>query len=126
MYYNLAMNIANILQSLSEEKLDAVYLYGSRAKGTATASSDWDLAVLFSDYEPDVFERAVRPQLLQFKLADQFDLGDEELSIVDLENTPFYLQYNILQGEKLFDRGVPHVRRVENAIMNKAELDYGL
>ncbi|PVZ72342.1 nucleotidyltransferase domain-containing protein [Pelagibaculum spongiae] len=106
------------------ETVDAIYLYGSRAKNTAHANSDWDVAVLFSNFEPDLLERAVRPQMLQAKLEKLLDLDDQVLSIVDLQAVPVPLQWNIIQGNKLYDRMIPTVRRMENAIISAWEKDY--
>ena len=101
---------------------DAIYLYGSRSKGTARNDSDWDIAVLFSYFEPDLLERTVRPQLLEAKL--EALLPEADIHIVDLREAPVPLQWNIIQGTKLFDRGTPSVRRMENAIISAWEKDY--
>lgn len=103
--------------------VDAVYLYGSRAKGSARTDSDWDIAVLFRDYLPSPLERALRPQEVEAHLQRELDLYDQ-LSVVDLENAPPPLQFNIIHGIKLYDRGIPHVRRVEGSILSKIEKDY--
>ncbi|KEQ16057.1 hypothetical protein GZ77_06230 [Endozoicomonas montiporae] len=105
-----------------QEKTDAIYLYGSRSKGTERADSDWDIAVLFSDYMEDLLERTARPQLLESKLESL--LPDHDISIVDLREVPVPLQWNIIQGIKLYDRGIPVVRRMENAIISAWEKDY--
>lgn len=102
--------------------VDTIYLYGSRAKGCARDDSDWDIAVLFSDYEPDLLERAVRPQLLESKLETLCPA--QTVSVVDLQGVPVPLQWNIIQGIKLYDCGVPSVRRLENAIISAWEKDY--
>ena len=102
--------------------MDAIYLYGSRAKGNAREDSDWDIAVLFSDYEPDLLERVVRPQMLEAELERQFSTMN--ISVVDLREVPVPLQWNIIQGKTLYDRGVPTVRRLENAIISAWEKDY--
>ncbi|MRI33516.1 nucleotidyltransferase domain-containing protein [Endozoicomonas sp. OPT23] len=115
------------LQQLTEAichqtEVDAIYLYGSRAKGTHREESDWDLAVLYTSFEQDIFERAVRPQMLEAELEKQFP--DLDLSMVDLREVPVPLQWNIIQGNTLYDRGVPAVRRMENAIISAWEKDY--
>ena len=48
---------------LVQAGVDAIYLYGSRAKHTAHEQCDWDIAVIFSDYETDPERRTLRPQL---------------------------------------------------------------
>ena len=59
----MAENVIRIIQNYAP--VDAVYLYGSRAKQTAHEHSDWDIAVLFSDYIADASERLLRPQGLE-------------------------------------------------------------
>ena len=105
------------------EKVDALYLYGSQAKGTATEQSDWDFAVMFSDFEQDPFERLVRPQILEAAIEKHFKMYNK-ISVIDVEIVRPPLQYNAISGKKLYDRGVPHVRRVENSIISKIEKDY--
>lgn len=102
--------------------IDAIYLYGSRAKGNARDDSDWDLAVIYTDYETDILERAVRPQMMEAELERLYP--ELELSVVDLREVPVPLQWNIIQGMKLFDRYVPAVRRLEHAIISAWEKDY--
>ncbi|MBI4357228.1 MAG: nucleotidyltransferase domain-containing protein [Gammaproteobacteria bacterium] len=104
-------------------QIDAIYLYGSRGAGRARRDSDWDLAILFTDYLGDPVDRALRPQNVEALLQRETKLYDL-VSVVDLENVPPPLQWNIICGQKWFDRGVPHVRRVENSICSKIEIDY--
>jgi uncharacterized protein len=104
-------------------QVDAIYLYGSRAKGTALENSDWDIAILFSDFIDDILEQINRPQYLETILQRELKLYNR-ISIVDLELVPPPLQYNIIRGKKLFDRGVLHVRKVEQSIYSKIEKDY--
>lgn len=109
---------------LAHAAVDAIYLYGSRAKNTARPDSDWDIAVIFSDYETDPLERAVRPQMLEAEVERALKRYNQ-ISIVDLETAPALLQIGILQSAiKWFDRNVPHVRRVEQSIWSKWEKDY--
>lgn len=119
---NLTLNmIIKTIQMLTQ--VDAIYLYGSRANGTATEQSDWDIAVLFSDFLEDKLERTLRPQQLQQQVERELGVCDI-VSIIDVEIAPIYLQYNIITAEKCYDRGVLHVRRVENRILSEAEKDY--
>lgn len=115
-------NITRIIQAYAP--VDAIYLYGSRAKQTAHENSDWDIAVIFSDYETDLMERLLRPQTLEATLERELKLYNK-ISVVDLETAPVYLQYSILMSAvKWFDRNVPHVKRVEQGILSKWEKDY--
>jgi len=104
-------------------QVDAIYLYGSRAKGTALENSDWDIAILFSDFIENILEQIERPQQLEAILQRELKLYDK-ISIIDLELVPPPLQYNIIRGKKLFDRGVLHIRKVEQSIYSKIEKDY--
>lgn len=109
---------------LSHAAIDAIYLYGSRAKGTETPTSDWDLGILYATYERDPLTQHLRTQTLQQEIEHNFGI-ENVLNLVDIEHVPIPLGYNILLGEKLFDRGIPHVRRMENSILSAAEKDYG-
>ena len=115
-------NITRVIHA--HARVDAIYLYGSRAKQTAHEHSDWDIAVLFSDYETDLSSRLLRPQLLEAAIERDLKLYNQ-ISVIDLETAPVYLQYSILMSAiKWFDRNVPHVRRVEQSILSKWEKDY--
>ena len=115
-------SICRLIQRHAE--VDAVYLYGSRAKQTAHADSDWDIAVIFSHFETDPLQRALRPQTLEAALEKALALYGK-ISVVDLETAPVYLQVSILMSAvKWYDRLVPHVRRVEQSILSKWEKDY--
>lgn len=58
--------MADIIRVIhTHAQVDAIYLYGSRAKQTAQKKSDWDIAVIYSDYERNASARLLRPQLLE-------------------------------------------------------------
>jgi len=114
-----------IVQSIcNHAAVDAIYLYGSRAKNTSHENSDWDIAVIFAEFETDELERLVRPQLVEAEVERELKLY-QKISIVDLEIAPVYLQMAVLNHSiKYFDRNVPHVKRVEQSILSKWEKDY--
>ena len=60
------MDLSNSIKDmiLQHAEVDAIYLYGSRAKGTATADSDWDIAVLYTHFLQIRLERVERVQAL--------------------------------------------------------------
>jgi len=127
------MSNDDLLKTLSEKmiqiihahaQVDAIYLYGSRAKQTARENSDWDIAVIFSEYETDASARLLRPQLLEAAIERELKLYNQ-ISEIDLETAPVYLQYSILMSAvKWFDRNVSHFKRVEQSILSKWEKDY--
>ena len=118
----IAENISDVIQSMA--CVDAIYLYGSRAKQTAHEHSDWDFAVIFSEYETDAYSRLLRPQLVEAAIERALKLYNR-VSVIDLETVPVYLQYSVLMSAvKCFDRNVPHVKRVEQSILSKWEKDY--
>ena len=73
--------------------VDAIYLYGSRVRGCAR--DDCDIAVLFSDYEPDLLERAVRPQMLESQLESAYP--EQTISIVEIQAVSVPLQWNVIR-----------------------------
>jgi len=118
----LAEQMTDLIQTYAE--VDAIYLYGSRAKQTAHANSDWDIAVIFTHYELDALTRLLRPQLLEARLERELNRY-QQLSVIDLETVSVYLQYSILMAAvKWFDKNVPHVKRIEQSILSKWEKDY--
>ena len=122
MVESMSENVTQIIQIFAP--VDAIYLYGSRAKQTAREESDWDIVVIFTHYEMDLLERVLRPQMLEATLERELKLYNQ-ISVVDLETAPMYLQYSILMSAvKWFDRNVPHVKRVEQSIFSKWEKDY--
>ena len=122
MVESMSENVTQIIQIFAP--VDAIYRYGSRAKQTAREESDWDIAVIFTHYEMDLLERVLRPQMLEATLERELKLYNQ-ISVVDLETAPMYLQYSILMSAvKWFDRNVPHVKRIEQSIFSKWEKDY--
>ena len=121
-----ALSMELIVEEIKNHaSVDAIYLYGSRAKGVAREDSDWDVGVLFSDYERDALKYATRIDQLQNALELTFNVPDNTISLVDIEHVPLPLKYNILLGDKHYDRLVSRVKRVEGAILSEAEKDYG-
>lgn len=116
--------LASIVQLICANfAVDAIYLYGSRAKGKEHCDSDWDLAVLFTSFEHDPLQRMLRPQQIEEVLERELHMYNQ-ISVVDLESVPPALQMNIILGQRIYDRLVPHVRKVEYSILSKIEKDY--
>jgi len=111
--------------ALEEDKLAALWLYGSRARGDNHATSDYDLAAGFTDWLEDPIERRLRPELLAESWIAELDLPEKALSLVDIGLAPIPLGIAILsEGKLLVDRH-PQIRlTLESRILSRWELDY--
>jgi predicted nucleotidyltransferase len=73
----------------------AIYLFGSRANGTANPESDLDLAVLVAGY--------VEPLQLWNVSNDLAEIAGCEVDLLDMRATSTVMQYQILQtGRRLW------------------------
>jgi len=80
--------------------IEVVWLYGSRAKGTANESSDYDLAVAF--IRPDEADRGADVSYPCDELAYQWSKKtDAKISIVDINHAPTALAYTIISDGKV-------------------------
>lgn len=119
-----------VLQRLADlaagnSAIEVLWLYGSRAKGTASSSSDFDLAVAFRDMLSEPVERRLRPELLAQDWADAVSLSTEQLSVADINLVPVPLAYAIVtSGRTLFVRNGLRLAREENRATSMWELDY--
>lgn len=81
-------------------ELAIVWLYGSRAKGSANASSDYDLAVAFKTFiKDDPLEKRLRPECLALDWQRALGLHDFQLSIVDINQAPIPLAWEIIEPD---------------------------
>ena len=83
------------------DDIEVMWLYGSQAKGTSHSQSDIDIAIAFKDFGLSALDRKLRPQEFMLILADQLNLSDDKLSIVDINNVPVYLSFNIVEYGKV-------------------------
>lgn len=110
-----------VLAEINPE-VEILWLYGSRARGTANKNSDYDLAVAFKLYIKSPIERRLRPELLSLKWNQQLDIT---LSIVDINQVPLPLAYTVLQDNTiLYSQNEYRRMTEEQKIMSKWELDY--
>jgi uncharacterized protein len=81
--------------------LELVVLFGSRAQGTATSNSDWDLGVRFSPGQGD----PLRLYRLDVELATRLGCSSDEVDVVDLDQASYLLQRVVAEhGQPLFER----------------------
>jgi predicted nucleotidyltransferase len=105
----LCAQIIELARSNPEVKL--MWLYGSRANGTAGATSDYDFAVAFDSRLESPLERRLRPELLTMDWQRAIKASDNVLSLVDINLAPLPLALNIIGDDS-------------KLLVNKDELRY--
>lgn len=75
----LRQRIRELIEGALGDRLDAAYLFGSRARGDATADSDWDVLVMVHESGWDGAHEALRG--LRGRLLEE---TDEEVNIFTL------------------------------------------
>jgi len=95
------------IQSLAKQhpEIDVLWLYGSRATGTADVESDFDLAIAYKDFIKDPLERSLRPEKLSMEWTSLLKLSEGMISIVDINNIPTQLAWEIIsKGRVVHDQ----------------------
>lgn len=96
------------IEQLAKQHADiaAVWLYGSRSQGRARQDSDYDLAIAFNDFSLDTLARYLRPQTLALDWAALLHLPEQQVSLVDINQVPIYLAYQIIDtGQLIYSDG---------------------
>ncbi|NLQ19069.1 nucleotidyltransferase domain-containing protein [Marinomonas sp. M1K-6] len=109
----------------ADPQINALWLYGSHAKGLAHEYSDLDLAVQFTSHETDIFTRRMRPEMLLLDWQQSLQLGDGQLSVIDLMQAPILLGIEVIQANTLWycrERGL--MLQGVGKIMSRYEIDY--
>lgn len=103
-----------------------VWLYGSRAKGTANANSDYDLAVAFKTFiKYDPIEKRLRPECLALDWQHALGLHDFQLSIVDINQAPIPLAWQIIKPDcVLYCCDESRLWQETRRIQNRMEIDF--
>lgn len=112
---------------LAESNSDVVllWLYGSRAKGSASENSDYDLAVAFHNFQLSPLERRLRPELLAQSWQDALGLPEGRISLVDINLAPLPLAHAAIRtGRVLLAKDRLRLAREEQRISSMWELDY--
>ncbi|WP_245598719.1 type VII toxin-antitoxin system MntA family adenylyltransferase antitoxin [Methylomicrobium lacus] len=128
---DMALMMDELLQKIvplaeSDPDIAVVWLYGSRAKGNAHASSDYDLAVAFNRFiKDDPIEQRLRPECLALDWQQALGLHDFQLSVVDINQAPIPLAWEIIQADTvIFCRDENRLWRETLRIHSRMELDY--
>jgi len=118
------MNFDNIAKYIVDQfPVDAVYLYGSQATGKTHPKSDVDIAILFTEYGSNRFDRAIQVEQIRGDIEQKFDLINR-IDVVDVELVPVPLAKNIIEHKPLVVTNSYHRFRFENSIHSKMEIDY--
>lgn len=96
------LSIKPILEQLTtkaaiDNDIAVIWLYGSQAKGTATKTSDIDLAVAFNNFALPDLDKRLRTETLALLWQQALNLNDNVISIVDINTAPSYLAFNIVE-----------------------------
>lgn len=102
--------------------IDGIWLYGSRARGTEDTNSDYDLAVIYKNYEHDPIERRTKPEL---QATDWQQQTGANISVVDISQAPLPLAYTVIQDNCLLHaKNISKCMETERIIMSKWEIDH--
>ncbi|WP_355660180.1 type VII toxin-antitoxin system MntA family adenylyltransferase antitoxin [Halomonas salifodinae] len=122
---SIAIPDALIELATRDDDIAVLWLYGSRAKGTATVRSDYDLAVAFRTFEKNPLERRLRPELLAQAWQDALGLAEDKLSLVDINLAPLPLAHAIIRtGQVLQANDGLRLIREEQRITSMWEIDH--
>ena len=107
--------IAQIIgQAQQDDRIQVLWLYGSRARGISTPSSDYNLAVAFLEHD-HVNDRHSRAEDLRFQWTKIF--LKQKISLVDIALVPVPLAYNIIGDDHvLFCRDYLRLHSEEHRI----------
>ena len=92
------MSIQNKIKSLAAENPDIalLWLYGSRVTGAHRQDSDYDLAIAFNNFDLSEANKNLRPHEIALQWQAALGLGENSLSIVDIDRCALYLRFEII------------------------------
>ncbi len=88
---------SELIQFFQKKPVTAIYLYGSVAKDKNDQLSDYDLGMLFSDKLSSEKRFDLRLRFFS-EIAKILKLPEDKIDIVDLNEAPVLLQFNIISG----------------------------
>jgi len=83
--------------------IEAVYLYGSQAKGESDRLSDYDFGFIFWEKLSKTERFDLRLKLFG-ELAKRLKVSEDKVDVVDLKEVPLLLQFNAISGRLLYCR----------------------
>lgn len=90
----------------------AIYLFGSRAEGTARPDSDLDLGVLYASPQPLARTLALEEELERAL--------DEKVDLVDVARAGAFVALAVVRGERLYCREPLEADRFELYVLRRA------
>ncbi|MBL4941385.1 MAG: nucleotidyltransferase domain-containing protein [Colwellia sp.] len=106
----------------NNDDIAVIWLYGSRAMGSSTEQSDYDLAIAFKNFELSATGKFLRPNELALIWSDDFKLPANLLSVVDINLVPIYLAFNIVEyGEIIYQTKTSRSFKEQNRIYSQYE-----
>jgi len=109
----------------NDSRVDVLWLYGSRAKGTAEPESDWDLAVAFNRFPESPLEQRLQPELLALHWAETLGVSSDRISVIDINHVPLPLAYAaVTSGKVLLAKDALRLAREELRVTSMWELDH--
>ncbi len=106
----------------ADSDIFVLWLYGSRAKGTAKADSDYDIAIAFKNFDLSRIDKTLRPQMLAIAWQTPLNLAENMISIVDINRCPLYLAINIInEGQVLVNKNTFRLMKEEARIRSMFE-----
>lgn len=113
-------------QLISQDpEIELAWLYGSQADGSATAASDFDLAIAFTKPQGNTLDSRIRSEVKALEWAQQLNIPSNKMSVVDINLAPLPLAMNIINnGQLIFQGNSLRLAREENRITSMWELDH--
>jgi uncharacterized protein len=113
-----------IKQAKLDDDIVIIWLYGSRAKGTATQHSDFDIAIAFNNFNLSPFDRAIRPHEYALQWNSELNLPEKTISVVDINTIPSYLAINVVEdGNVLLNKNISREMKEQQRIYSQFEYE---
>jgi len=110
------------LLAQNNDDIQVIWLYGSRVTNSFSEHSDFDLAVAFGNFDLSATDRFLRPNELAMDWAIALGLAADKLSIVDINQAPVYLAFNVVEyGVALYQDGSARLLKEQNRVYSQYE-----
>jgi len=110
------------LLAFNHSDIQVVWLYGSRANDNFSDHSDFDIAIAFKNFDLSITDRYLRPNELAIDWSIELNVAPELLSIVDINQAPIYLAFNIVEyGFPIYVDGSTRAVKEQSRIYSQYE-----